>query len=280
MRSLVTLFFIFCSCIALSQNQFTLDRLEKDFSECSDCKGDYIYFNSCQAINKISDIENEHLIDFNTGASRYYGTIWRQQAEATKLEIGISLYQSYLEEIQPYVKKPDSMHCTIYAYEGLKAGLNQIQQKRLEKIHKQIWKSREHAGWSIGYILVKYFDWKAYLIIHPDAKEYNHCLESYKKNKSYPVWKQPDIPLEAFYIIGSDDEVVNDLLVANEFGWGFSEQGIHTWLTRYKELKECNWLGAPSKKYQEYDSDKPLFISTKFEDYKDYDSHVMIFPPK
>lgn len=278
MRFLVTLFFIFYSGKALCQNKSDLHKFEKDFSKCSDCKNDYTNFNSCEAINKIVDIENEHLIDFNQGISKYYGTVWRERAEYKVVKGDSTLYERYLTELDDSINKPDSLHCTIYAYKGLKAGLNSDQLHRLEKLHKKIWKSREIAGWSIGYILVKYFNWKAYLIIHPNSKEYKHCSRSYHKNKTYPVWKQPNIPLENLYTIGKDDSLINNLLKKQEFGWGFSEQGIHTWITRYDELKECNWLGAPSIKYQESAYEKPLFITTKFKDYFDYNSHVVIFP--
>jgi len=275
MKYYLTLFFLCYSLTFFSQKQSNPKEYQKDFARCSTCTTNSTNFNSCQAINKIVDIENEHLIDFNTGTSNYYGTLWREYAESTLLETGITQYQSYLNEID---NKPDSLHCTIYAYEGLKAGLNEEQLDKLEKIHKKIWKTRERAGWSVGYILVKYFGWKAYLIIDPSSKEYDHCLRSYKKSKSYPVWKQPNILLEAFYVIGKHDASINELLAQQEFGWGFSEQGIHTWVTRYQELKECNWFGAPSIKYQQSPSNKPMFISTKFKDYVDYNSHVIVFP--
>ncbi|WP_346882982.1 hypothetical protein [uncultured Algibacter sp.] len=274
MKFLIIIFLIISSLNIASQNANQII-----LSKCSDCKGDFSYFDSCEAINKIIDIENHYLTNFNSGFSKYYGTSWRQNSEHIILDNGITKYKSYLNEVKQYKIVPDSLHCTIYAYKALKAGLNDNQLNKLEKTHKAIWKSREIAGWSIGYILVKYFKWKAYLIINSNSAEYNHCLKSYNKNKSYPVWKQPNIPLEAFFIIGQHDTEINNLLLKNEFGWGFSEQGIHTWITRYNRLKECNWLGAPSKKYQESVNDKPLFITTKFSDYNDYNSHVVVFPP-
>ena len=51
------------------------------------------------------------------------------------------------------------------------------------------------------------------------------------------------------YILDKDDEKINELLSQNEFGWGFSNQGIHNWITRFTTLKECMWDGAPCKKY-------------------------------
>jgi len=250
---------------------------EKIFTEYSTLTNQYANFNSVNAINKIADIENEYFRNTKNSVSKYYGTVWREQAEHKIIENNLSQYQDYLNALQ---EKPDSLHCTLYAYEGLKAGLTKEQLEELENKHRAIWKSREIAGWSIGYILVKDYDWQAYLILNKQSNEYNHCLKSYKKDKSYPVWKQPNIPLEEVYIIGEQDSLVHNLLNQHEFGWGFSEQGIHTWITRFDELKECNWLGSPSVKYQSSEFEKPLFISTSFKDYFDYNSHVVIFPRK
>ena len=138
--------------------------------------------------------------------------------------------------------------------------------------------SENNAGWSLGYLLVKEWNWKAYLILDESSEEYEHCQKSYKKSKSYPVWRQPNIPLEKLLLLGKDNAEIQKLLQENEFGWGFSHQGIHTWITRFDELKECNWMGAPSKKYEV--ATKPLFLSTPFLSYFDYNSHVVIFPPK
>ena len=84
--------------------------------------------------------------------------------------------------------------------------------------------------------------------------------------------------MEALYIRGENDSLITKLLAENEFGWGFSHQDIHTWITRFNELKECDWTGAPGKKYEV--SGSPLFRSTPFLNFHDYASHVVIFPPK
>lgn len=250
---------------------------EKIFTKYSNQSNEYTNFNSVNAINKIADIENEYFKDIKNSVSKYYGTVWREQAETKIVANNFSQYQAYLNTLN---EKPDSLHCTLYAYEGLKAGLTKEQLEELESKHQAIWKSREIAGWSIGYLLVKDYDWQAYLILNKQSSEYNHCLKSYQKDKTYPVWKQPNIPLEAVYVIGEQDSLISNLLNQHEFGWGFSEQGIHTWITRYNELKECNWLGSPSLQYQDSEFDKPLFISTNFKNYFDYNSHVVIFPRK
>ena len=150
---------------------------------------------------------------------------------------------------------------------------------QLDKYHKQIWKDREYAGWSVGYILVKYFNWSAYAFVAKHSVEYDRCMKNYRNHKKYYVWKQPDIPLTGIYDVNQDKAPIDSLLAQHEFGWGFSNQGIHTWITRYKDLKECNWVGAPSIKYDEYGYNV-LFKKTYFLNFTDYASHVIIFPPK
>jgi len=41
-----------------------------------------------------------------------------------------------------------------------------------------------------------------------------------------------------------------------------------------------NWLGAPAIKYQDSAYEKPLFLATNFNDYFDYNSHIIIFPKR
>jgi len=240
-------------------------------------ENEYINFNSVDAINKIADIDNEYFQNRIDKFSRYYGTVWRKKAEQTMINDSLSEYQFYINQLNI---KSDSLHCTLYAYEGLKAGLTNSQLTKLENIHQEIWKSREIAGWSLGYILVKHFNWNAYLLLHPNSNEYQNCINSFNRNQTYPVWKQPNIPLKKMYIIGESDSLINNLLNQHEFGWGFSEQGIHTWITRYNQLKECNWLGVPALSLQTTQYEKPLFITTTFSEYFDYNSHIIVFPPK
>ncbi len=239
----------------------------------------YIGFNSPKAINRIADIENEYFNSVENSYSKYYGTFWYETAiYETFVGDTISIFEKYLQELSKLGKKPDSMHCTIYAVEALKAGLDSNFHK-LQKIHKQIWGKREYAGWSIGYILVTKFDWSAYLLINDYYVNYQSCLRNYKNYKKYNVWKQPDIPLAGLYDMRNDREKIDSLLKQHEFGWGFSDQGWHTWITRYDILKECRWEGVPSLKLSGGYSD-PLFKSTVFLEFSDYGSHVVIFPPK
>ncbi|MEM7102741.1 MAG: hypothetical protein AAF502_06350 [Bacteroidota bacterium] len=244
------------------------------FAQPSNLLNEYIGFNSPKAIDTLVSIENEYFKRYKSGISKFYGTVWREFAESNSPEDSTTIYQRYLGQLG---EKPDSMHCTIYADRALKVGLED-QFDRLETTHRRIWKQREHAGWSVGYILVKEHNWKAYLVLDKASGEYDHCMNAYQRNKSYPVWRQPDIPLEAVFVKGEDNIKIQELLLENEFGWGFSEQGIHTWITRFDVLKECNWSGAPGKAFET--SSKPLFIKTPFLEFNDYLSHVIIFPPK
>lgn len=128
-------------------------------------------------------------------------------------------------------------------------------------------------------MLVREWGWSAYLVLDSLSEEFDHCLRAYERNQSYPVWRQPDIPLEDVFILGQEEAEIQALLEAHEFGWGFSQQGIHTWITRFDTLKECNWWGAPAAQLDQSGS-APLFLKTAFLEYRDYASHVLIFPPK
>ena len=110
------------------------------------------------------------------------------------------------------------------------------------------------------------------------AEEYNRCMRNFKNNKKYYVWHQPDIQLEKVFVYGKDENAMTELLSKHEFGWGFSYQGIHSWITRYTDLKECMWDGAPCRKYN-FSNSQYLFKSTPFLEFNDYYSHVIVFPP-
>jgi len=261
-------------------------EIHKTHTAFSAGQNEYLNFSSVAAINKIATIENEYFRDRKYGVSKYYGTQWREMAENIMLDSSTSQYDDYLKRLSSSTvlkinnPKPDSLHCTLYAFEALKAGLTPDQLTQLDSLHKTIWKDREIAGWSIGYLLVKHFGWQAYLMIRPCSTEYDQCVKHYSKYKSYPVWKQPDIPLKNVFTIGEDDSLINHLLLQNEFSWGFSYQGYHTWITRYAQLKECIWSGSPSITYQESGHDEPLFESTDFNNYYDFNSHVVVVPQK
>ncbi len=255
----------------------SLSAFEIIYTSKSQEENTYQGFDSPKAINAIAKMENQYFNNFERNRmSPYYGTVWRENAEKISYQNDTTIYQDYRINLQG---EADSLHCTLYAYEALKAGLDATIFEELETHHKRIWKDREIAGWSVGYILIKYFNWKAYLFLDPNSHEYNHCIQAYQKNKVYPVWKQPQIPLEKMYIIGQDNSSITALLEQHEFSWGFSDQGYHTWITRFTDLKECNWAGAPTQKYNDVYA-APLFKKTSFLNYHDYQSHIIVVPPK
>ncbi len=255
--------------------QDNLDN-EKIYTKSSQLENTYENFNSPKAINHIAKIENEYFNNYEHGLSKYYGTEWKSSA-INEFNYGdtISVFNKYKNELVNKNITPDSMHCTIYAIEALKAGMDSSFYK-LDEFHRQIWNEREYAGWSVAHILTKHFNWKAYLILSKDSHEYEKCLNSYNTRKEYSVWKQPNIKIEQLLDFENEKTKIDSLLSLNEFGWGFSDQGWHTWITRFNVLKECNWIGVPSKNIDS----NILFKSTKFTDYYDYGSHIVVFPPK
>lgn len=248
------------------------------YTRNSDLENIYLGFNSPSAVNKIAQIENEHINNYNTSLSRYYGTAWYESAiQYYTFNDSINDFDLYIKELLEHNLKPDSLHCTLYAVKALEAGMDSSFVE-LKKYHKQIWKNREFAGWSVGYILTKYFNWKAYLIVSNYSSELKTCKRNFKKDRKYHVWKQPNIPVLEMLDFENDKKRIDSLLSLHEFGWGFSNQGWHTWITRFDTLKECNWGGAPSLKYADFPID--LFHKTKFTDYVDFDTHIIVFPPK
>lgn len=249
------------------------------YTQKSKLDNEYLNFNSPNAINRIAEIENEYFNDYRLSSSKYYGTQWYNSIGLSmELSDSTNVFEKY--SLEKNNIKLDSMHCTIFAVKALEAGFGK-EFETIKKHHIDIWNNREHAGWSLGYILTKFYNWKAYLFISKYSDEYDICLKNYKRDKKYHVWKQPNIPIEGILDVDEDKDKINSLLKLNEFGWGgFSNQGgWHTWITRFDYLKECNWLGAPSEKYN-LDNSIPLFLKTKFTDYYDYNSHIIIFPPK
>lgn len=253
------------------------DEAEPIYMAYSEAENTYEGFHSPNAINRAADIENEYFRAYENGTSHFYGTRWVEASQhVSTSEDSLSWYKAYTGTLGV---KPDSMHCTLYAVEALKAGMGD-QFPLLEAAHKEIWGNREYAGWSIGYLLVEKFGWEAVLIIDSHSPEFRQCEKAFRNRKVYPVWRQPDIPLTDRWIIGESDSLIQDQLAQHEFGWGFSRQGYHTWFTRFEELKECNWWGAPGRKWEVYAGNKPLFLTTPFSVYQDYLSHVIVFPPK
>lgn len=238
----------------------------------------YEHFNSPMAINAIAAIENEYFNAYQDDVSAYYGTVWEISASASSPDKGSPSTFDAFKQILPDTTCPTPLHCTIYANKALQAGLGDSWQK-LSELHQKQWGKREYAGWSIAYLLCKHFDWQAYLFIREDSPEYDVCKKAFQRHQKYPVYNQPDIPLEAMFELGKDDPQIEALLAAHEFGWGFSYQGWHTWISRFKDLKKCYWGGAPSQKMAAPGA-LPLFLKTPFLQYQDYGSHVICFPRK
>jgi hypothetical protein len=239
----------------------------------------YLGFHSPNAINAVAKMENAYFRNYDKGGTGYYGTVWRSYAEASIIDSAV--FHAFVDSAQRHGIVPDSMHCTIYAIRALQAGLG-ARFDTLEAAHRKQYKAHEHAGWSIAPLLVRDFGWQAYLFIRKESPEYATCLKAWQKQRVYPVWRQPDIPLTDVLLLGEQDSSIQALLLANEFGWGFSHQGIHTWITRFDTLKECNWLGAPARAF-EYPGllyQDQLFRQTPFLQFDRYASHVVVFPPK
>ena len=172
------------------------------------------------------------------------------------------------------------MDCTTYCAKLLKAGMRSEDYSKLVKYHSEIWEGLGFAGWSVGHLLVDRFGWKAYAFIEKDAEDYHHYLSHFKVRKEYPVWKQPNIKIEEYFVLGEDDAKVEELLSKHKFSWGFSEDGVHTWITNFTDLKECHWDGPPAEKYNPNNSFPLLFETTRFIEFEDYDVHLVVFPTK
>lgn len=242
----------------------------------------YAGFHSPNAINALAKMENAFFRNYNGAGAGFYGTVWRSYAEQdSSLENAGSLFERFADAAKADHIPIDSMHCTIYAVRALQAGLGP-RFDTLETKHKQVYQGHEHAGWSIGYLLVRDFGWNAWLFIRRDSPEFAACNRAWKATKTYPVWRQPDITLAGMYIQGEQDSLILARLQENEFGWGFSHQGIHTWITRFDTLKECNWIGAPARRFEHQDLflQDQLFAQKPFQQFDRYKSHVIIFPPK
>jgi len=245
----------------------------------SNLKNEYVGFDSPKAINTVAKIENDYFSNYHKGISKYYGSVWAGSAYAEFGEgAGGWEWDYYKKELDSLKIKPEMFHCMVYTMKALKSGLGENYED-LQKYHRQIYNKTYYAGWSMAHILTKHFGWKAYLFISPYSQEYKRCIKSFNENKSYFVWKQPDIKLENMFIMEQDNDKINKLLSQHEFGWGFSYQGIHNWITRFTVLKECMWDGAPCAKYNT-ENNQYLFRATEFTEFTDYYSHVIVFPPK
>lgn len=233
-------------------------------------------FDSKKAIEKSNELVLEYMKGYHNNVSRLVGNIWLSSAKKTNLAV----YNDYIKELKKESLKPKVMDCTIYAEACLKGGFLTNEFKQLKKYHNGIWAGKGFAGWSVAHLLTEKFGWKAYAFIRKGAADYNHYLHYFETKKEYPVWKQPNIKIEKFFTFGDDDLEINKLLMKHEFGWGFSNDGIHTWITKFTDLKECHWDGPPAKKYNPNNYLPLLYETTPFVEYYDYGIHIVVFPPK
>ena len=237
-----------------------------------------VNFNSEAALNRSQQIVEEYFRDYSESVSRYVGRVWFDNISKGQSIGDISLYEDFLNELQSRNLEKIRMDCTIYCQKCLKAGMSSEDYSKLVNYHSELWPGKGFAGWSVGYLLVDRFGWKAYAFIERDADYYYHYLSHFENKKEYPVWNQPNTKIEEFYILGEDNEKIEQLLSEHKFSWGFSEDGIHTWITNYTDLRESHWDGPPAERYNPDNSFPLLFETTRFVEFEDYDVHLIIFP--
>jgi hypothetical protein len=247
-------------------------------------------FDARTAERRARAFERSYFSNYDSGVSRFYGRLWAKiYARKVKQGSASTVWQQFVDELAAQGTRPMRLDCTLYAQEILRAGMRAEEYERLRREHNALWPGRGFAGWSVGYLLTTKFGWKAYAIINRSSTYYGYYLHHFRTKKQYPVWKQPNIDIEAHFILGKDDRAIERLLQAHRFGWGFSDGGIHTWITFQTNLKECHWDCGPSRRYEipnthDYyrTSDlkhHTLFKTTRFIRFSDYHAHLVVFPP-
>jgi len=230
--------------------------------------------------------------DYERGVCRYYGRKWASTYARRQRWAGgeQTVWQRYVSELRKRGVKPRRIDCTLYAQAILEAGMTSQSYRQLWRGHRAIWKAKGFAGWSVAHLLTRQHGWRAYAFIRRGAPHYHYYMHHFIKRREYPVWKQPNIKLERHFILGKDDRAVEALLERHRFGWGFSDGGIHTWVTRGRDLKECHYDSGPSRRYEIpshhplyrvglQNQREPLFKTTRFVAFKDYRVHLVVFPP-
>jgi hypothetical protein len=237
-------------------------------------------FDHKKAAERIQEIADCYVSNYDEGLCPYYGRLWKAGFASTRVygDTRMTVWEHYRLALKTAGLVPKQLDCTLYAQEILKAGMSRRDYSRLWAEHRKIWGDRGFAGWSVGYLLVEKLGWHAYAIVDPDAPDYALYIRSFKSKMVYPVWRQPAIPIEGYFVSGRDDASIEALLRRHAFGWGFSEGGIHTWITEGVELKECHFDSGPTR---QYDADLPyrLLETTRFTAFKDYHVHLVVFPP-
>ena len=237
-------------------------------------------FDDKKSAERVREIADSYFKNYEDGLCPYYGRLW-QSAYATKYayaDTGTTVWEHFFHALAAAGLTPKRLDCTLYAQEILKAGMSRRDYDRLRMEHRKLWGDRGFAGWSVAYLLTEKLGWRAYAIIAADAPDAALYLRSFKGRMRYPVWRQPAIRIEGYYVSGRDDRAIEALLRRHAFGWGFSEGGIHTWITQGIDLVECHFDAGPTKRY---DLDLPyrLLETTRFTAFKDYHVHLVAFPP-
>jgi hypothetical protein len=241
-------------------------------------------FDHTRALAKIHAFDRAYRASYGRGVGRYFGRLWarlnaRRQRVAGKDE---TVWQRYVKDLARRGLRPRRIDCTLYAQAVLEAGMDPDEYRELRREHNQLWPGRGFAGWSVGHLLVEKHGWKAYAFIRPGAGHYHYYLHFFRRKGEYPVWKQPNIRIERHFTLGRDDRAIEALLRRNRFGWGFSQGGIHTWITSGRLLKEVHFDAAPSRRYElraEGLEPVPLFETTRLVEFDDYPVHLVVFPP-
>jgi hypothetical protein len=251
-----------------------------------------VSFDHRGARKKMIAFDRAYRADYARGVGRYYGRLWassyaRRQRSADGAQ---TIWQRYMGELRKRGVKPRRIDCTLYAQAVLEAGMPARSYRELWRGHRAIWKARGFAGWSVAHLLTTHHGWRAYAFIRRGAPHYHYYMHHFIKRQEYPVWKQPNIKIERHFTLGRDDRAVEALLKQHRFGWGFSDGGIHTWITSGRDLKECHYDSGPSKRYEIpqghslyrvglQGAREPLFKTTRFVAFRDYRVHLVVFPP-
>jgi len=239
----------------------------------------YIDFDSEAAIEQSFKIIDEYWDDYNNQVSRYVGKVWFEEISKQQYLGNVSWHDDYIEEL---------VHCNLqnmviddmsYCILLLKTGMGQQDFANFVEYYYAFSSSDSFTVYDVGYLLVNRFGWKAYAFISPEAKDFSYYLNSFKYKKEYPIQNQPSIKIEKYYTLGEDDNEIEIFLSNYDFGFGFSENGIHNWITNYNDLLECHSNGSPSKKYHLEITLPNLFETTPLIEYDDHDVHILFIPP-
>ena len=237
-------------------------------------------FDVVKSGSRIADIDRTFFLNYESGVSPWYGRVWRDEfAKKNQYPNSeMTVWQHFRQTLAENDLMPQRLDCTLYANEILKAGMSKNDYRRLWAEHRKIWGPSGLSGWSVGHLLTEKFGWRAYAVIHPEAPDYSYYMSYFQKKHEYPVWRQPNIRIEKYFISGQDVKAIEGLLTKHPFGWGFSEGGIHTWIVTGTDLKECHFDSGPMKRY---DANNPhrLLETTPFTQFHDYNVHLIVFPP-